>query len=244
VHTLDLRFFDDVLVVAFRDDSNKLRATTWTDIAPTTDIATLNDAPTTDPALTQASTLTVDEHGHRVEASFLYAAYGTSQMVGGEARPRLSYRVATSFEPDLGGLRDGSFSDERRMDTAVETVGLRRKRDYRFIQTRQTPVIAGGRRQLHVFTVARGGFSEQPDDTVAGDTSAMSDRIRYTVFSVPWDGKLAPLSERPVLMSRTRLTRNLGGAQAGAAIATTGRRRLRWFYPNGDGLDVRSEGEM
>jgi hypothetical protein len=244
VESVDLRFFDDILVVAFKDTDGKLRSTTWTDIAPTSDIALLHEAPTTDPSLTQARTLTVDDHGVRLEANFLYAVYGTSEVVDGTARPRLSYRVATSFEPDLGGLRDESFSEERRMDTTVDTVGVRRKRDYRFIQTNQTPVAAGGNRALHVFTVARRSTGEQPDDTAVGDVPATSDRIKHTVFEVRWDGQLAPLSERPVTLSRSRLTTSVAAGQAGAAIATTGRRRVRWFYPNGGGLDVRSEGEM
>ena len=79
---------------------------------------------------------------------------------------------------------------------------------------------------------------------MVGDASPMVDRVRYTVFRVNWDGKLKPLSERPVVLSRTRLARNVSGGQAGAAIASTARRRLRWFYPNGESLDVRTEGEQ
>ncbi|MCB9581976.1 MAG: hypothetical protein H6717_33390 [Polyangiaceae bacterium] len=244
VQAISLRFFDDVLVVAFRDKDDNLRSTTWTDIAPTEDVAKLHAGVTTDPALTQAKALTADDDGHRIEANFLYAVYGRSQTVDGTPRPRLSYRVATTFDPDVGGLRDFSFSSERALDDTVETVGRRRKRDYRFIRSNQAPVAAGADKQLHVFTIERSGSSETPDDTVVGDASPMVDRVRYTVFRVNWDGKLKPLSERPVVLSRTRLARNVSGGQAGAAIASTARRRLRWFYPNGESLDVRTEGEQ
>lgn len=243
IETVDLRFFDEVLVVAFRDEDGNLRSTTWTDFTPTSDIALISDAPTTDPALTQARTETVDVHGHRLEANFLYVVYGTSETVSGTERPRLSYRWATTYDPDIGGLRTDTFEDEQGLDSVVETVGVRRKRDYRFIRTNQTPVVAGGNRELHAFTVARNSFAEQPDDAVTGDLSAFSNRIRHAVFLPNATGKLVPVSERPVSVNRSALTTSFANGQAGAATATNARRRVRWFYPNGESLGMRSVGE-
>jgi hypothetical protein len=243
VQTVDLRFFDDILVVAFRDEDGNMRSTTWTDFTPTSDIALISDAPNTDPALTQARTLTVDEHGHRLEANFLYVVYGTSETVGGTARPRLSYRWATTFDPDIGGLRSDSFADEQSLDSTIETIGVRRKRDYRFIRTNQTPVVAGGNQELHAFVVTRNSTAEQPDDAAVGDLAATSNRIRHAVFRPNAAGKLFPVSERPVIVNRSALTTSFANAQAGAATATNARRRVRWFYPNGSSLGMRSVGE-
>lgn len=243
VETVGLRFFDDVLVVAFRDESGDMRSTTWTDFAPTNEIALLSDAPSTDPAITQARTETIDADGHRLEANFLYVVYGTSETVSGTPRPRLSYRWVTVFDPDIGGLRTESFEDEERLDTAIETVGVRRKRDFRFIQTTQTPVVAGGNRELHTFTVARNSTTEQPNDAAIGDLAADSNRIRHAVFRPTASGLLVPVSERPVIVNRSALPRGTTNGQAGAANATNARRRVRWFYPNGSSIGMRSVGE-
>src|SRR5690606_34672532 len=131
----------------------------------------------------------------------------------GVDRPRVSYRVATRFDREAGGLRNADFSSERRMDDFVSTVGVRRKRDYRFLQTNRTPVAAGGDRTLHLFTVARDSTSEQPDDSVTGDRSSSTDHIRYTVFGVTPEGVLVPRSERPVLLSESRLTRSIANPE-------------------------------
>jgi hypothetical protein len=243
VETVDLRFFDDVLVVAFRDESGRMRSTTWTDVTPTTDVALLSNAPATDPAITQSRTLTVDDSGHRLEANFLYVVYGTSETVSGMPRPRLSYRWATAFDPEIGGLRTETFASEERLDTVVETVGLRRRRDYRFIQSTQTPVVAGGHHELHTFTVAKSWTGEQPDDTEPRELAATSNRIRHAVFRPSASGRLVPVSERPVIVNRSALTSTASDAQAGAAMQTTARRRVCWFYPNGSSIGMRSVGE-
>jgi hypothetical protein len=239
IETIDLRFHSDMLVVAFNAPDGKLHATTWTDLAPTGDVATLAPASPVDPALTQAKALTSDG-GVYVEANFLYAVYTGMETADGPPRPRLRYNVARIFDPELGGLRDSSFDGERALDDTIETIGRRRQRDYRFLRTNHTPVVAGGERQLHVFTVARAQRGEEPDDTVTGDTSFSSDRIRYAVFGVTADGKLEPVSERPVLMPKTRVMTTFGG-EAGAVLGSTARGRVRWYYPNGTNLEVRSE---
>lgn len=77
----------------------------------------------------------------------------------------------------------------------------------------------------------------------AGDAGAFANRIRYTVFNLNWDGKLLPVSERPVILNRTLLTGSFAG-QAGAAVASTARHWVRFVYPNGSSIDMRSEAEF
>ena len=69
------------------------------------------------------------------------------------------------------------------------------------------------------------------------------DRIRYTVVDVLATGILRARSESPVRMTRTVVGSSPTAAanQAGALQASGRRRRLRWFYPTGTMLGIRSE---
>jgi hypothetical protein len=127
------------------------------------------------------------------------------------------------------------------VDEFVETVGIRRQRDYRFLRTLRTPVATGAGRNLHLFTVAHRPSGELPDDDAIDDVGAFVDRIRYTVMTARPDGELIPVSERPVLLRGSGLERNESFGQAGVAIGDTARRRLRWFYPTGTALELHSE---
>jgi len=254
IEAIHFRFRPQILVVAFRDTAGALRIVPFASDAPTSAIPTLDPSPNaTDPALAIA-TVPGRIGEVFVDRELLYAVYGTSDLVDGTPVPtRLSYRVATALGPD-GAFDEAIFAPPRRIDTIEDTRGVRRKIDYATARTLRAPVVAGGHNALHLFTVSlaipdfqasdRLGAPPPVGDGERDERSGATNRIRYTQLRVLASGELTWTSERPVMLLDTSLDFSpppLGTrAQAGAAIVGSDRNQLRFWYPRGSDLSVRS----
>jgi hypothetical protein len=239
IQTIDYRFSENVLVVAFRDPSGKLRAATWDSPAATSDLPVLHPSPTTDAVLAQAAVRVPDGGAHILRVNFLYAVYGTSSA----GAPRVSYSVARSFDP-LGDVTSSTFDAPLPLADFVGTAGVRRQIDMRFLRTASTPAAVGGMDALHVATIGL-AQTEVPSDSATIPLGATTeDRIRWAVFRPGTDGKLAPASERPVRLRGTALVTGANGT-AGTFLPATERGRIWWAYPRGaSGLSLRSQADF
>lgn len=258
--TIGLRFPARFLVVAFRDELGVLRAAPFDDARATRDLPILDIAPNaTDPALT---TVVVRERagGFRVDRQYLYALYGTTELVGGIAVPtRLSYRAATVFEPGDDFIAS-IFSPPRRIDSIRDVRGVRRSIDYRYARTTETPTVVGARGRLHLFVAAVNPLDPSlvparvcaregvrvpcfdPDDRAVAPHPVTDSQIRYALLRPLNDtGELTWVGERPVRLLGTNVASTRAtGVQAGAALVTRQRGQLRFFFPSGLALTVRS----
>ncbi len=239
IQTIDYRFSENVLVVAFRDPSGQLRAATWDSTAATSDLAVLHPSPTTDAVLAQASVRVPDGSTHVLRVNFLYAVYGTASA----GAPRVSYSVARSFDP-LSDVTSSTFDAPLPLTDFVGTAGLRRQIDMRFLRTASTPAATGGMDALHVATIGLAQPEVPSDSTVTPLAATTEDRIRWAVFRPGTDGKLSPASERPVRLRGTALAAGATGT-AGTFLPATERGRIWWAYPRGaSGLSLRSQADF
>jgi len=252
VEQIHLTFSERRLVVAFRDEAGALRITRWSDTRPTDDpsdptrsIATLEANPNpTDPALAIVEIPSGTVRGS-VHARYLYVVYGTSEVVGGVPIPtRLSYRVATRFAMGDPEISESLFAPARRLDTLMETRGVRRTVDYRLARTLRTPAIVGSRGALHLFTVSLQLPTGVPDEMGRLDVErrARESRIRSAVVEVDASGELRPGTERPILLLDTHLVDVDDGrvGEVGAAHVFGARNQLRFYYPQAAQLSIRS----
>ncbi|MCC7542199.1 MAG: hypothetical protein IT379_38630 [Deltaproteobacteria bacterium] len=249
---LEWRFDQQYVVVAFRDVNGDLRVARLDDPRATVGeldvpgIPLVAESPNaTDPAITVVRI--PDAVGsERVERQYLLVAFGTADVVDGATAPtRLSYRVVTNFDPTTD-LTEDSFSPRRRIDAIREINGVRRRVDYAMARTFHTPIVVGGVEQLHLFTVTlRPPFEELrvPDPGEMREQPASADRVRYAELGVLPSGELTWRGERPVLLLDTSVT--VGPLPAGVspeagAASLSRRNHLRFVYPNGTGITIRS----
>ena len=242
IETIELRFANAQLIVAFRDPDGALRVVPFTDPRPTAEIPLLEANPVADPALATASQRVQDpDTGLFAELEFLYVVYGTEEDDGeGPVPNRLNFRFTGFLDQpgDPEAFSEAIFAPAERLDMIKDEAGLRRRVDYRTLRTLRTPVIAGTRGALDVFVVSLTAPSHEPSDGPLEEAYTRGNRIRHVSLDVAIDGTLKWDSERPVLLTNTELSESTPG-QAGGAMYTQ-RNILRWFYPNGTQLSVRS----
>jgi hypothetical protein len=214
------------------------------DPRPTVDIPLLETDPIADPALATAKRHVLDpDTGTRAELDFLYVVYGTTEDDGPEdpVSNRLNYRVASFVDDpsDPASFKEDIFAPAQRLDLISDTAGVRRQVDYRTIRTQRTPVVAGRRSgMLDVFVVGLQSNPHEPYDGHIPESSTGANRIRHVTLRVETDGSLSWDSERPVLLMETDVMGAAGAA--GGAVYTDLRNKLRWFYPDGRQLQVRT----
>ena len=242
IETIEFRFADASLIVAFRDPEGALRVVPFTDPRPTEEIPLLATDLVADPALATASKRLRDPDTDLfAELEFLYVVYGTEEDDGaGPVANRLNYRVTGFLEDpdDPAAFKEEIFAPAERLDMIRDVSGFRRQVDYRMLRTYRTPVVTGKEGALEVFVVSLREPSHEPTDGFESETSRSVDRIRHVSLTVGVDGKLSWDSERPVLLTNTAVSDGAAGEAGGAMHNHRG--KLRWFYPNGTQLEIRS----
>lgn len=239
IETVSLRFVDERLVVAFRDEADRLRVVQVTDTRETDGddpIPVLTTSFVGDPALGTASARVREWGMPSVELEYLYAMYVHADPDDPTLTNRLSYRVATllphdAIPGDPTAFRETLFDAPRRIDDIAEVEGERRQVSYAYARTLRTPVLAGTLGRMNLFTVTLAHGSGAPDDALMTEGPSNSNRVRWASLVVGPNGKLSFDSERPVILPETRVSPIFGTqSTAGAAVVTHGRGRVEWYY--------------
>ncbi len=245
---------EERLVLAFRDPENRARVVYYGD-------PTATDRPDGEPLIPvvaesaggiDPSLASVRMSARRDYLTVIYGAEHNGRETG------LAYRVALTATSS-GTLRASSFTAEERIDQirGLRAGTLRRRVDYAYARTLDTPAVAGGTRELHLFVneldhdISRltpgdpdsPGYDPFPD--TANRPSDFNDRVRYAVLAMTPRGLLRPVGERPVRLYNTRITsrpriRSGRSAQVGAAQIPKQRRIIRFYFPNGSEVGIKS----
>ena len=235
---------EERLILAFRDTNDTLRVVDYSDNRPTNhdgDPVIPRVAPrinATDPALVSIPM------GRGLE--YLTVVYGVRHN---DHPTGFAYRTLLDTN-SRGGFTAGRFLPQSRLDQFRNLVHTRRVSDYAYLRSLNTPAIVAGLRQLHMFTaeldqttpaegvVTDPGYDPFPD--VGGRRRNTSDHIRYTFLTMSLEGVLRPESERPVRLTNSKVSEGFETSQAGAAQITQHRSQIRFFWPNGSELTLRS----